>query len=152
MLSSETLPNGRGRTWPSGAELASSLPRSVNAETARSCTHLRRERACVRLVGGGGPTLSTCQSTGVSCIRYVCFVQACLGMKGVGLELSIGERVAFYRRRRGLTQQALSGLVGRTPSWVEKVENGRAPLDRISVVRELARALDVSLHDLLPDD
>jgi transcriptional regulator with XRE-family HTH domain len=73
-------------------------------------------------------------------------------MKGAGLELSIGERVAFYRRRRGLTQVALAGLVGRTLSWVEKVENGRAALDRISVVRDLARALDVSLHDLLPDD
>lgn len=73
-------------------------------------------------------------------------------MKGIGLELSIGERVAYYRRRRGLTQLALAGLVGRTQSWVEKIENGRALLDRISVVRELARALDISLHDLLPDD
>lgn len=73
-------------------------------------------------------------------------------MKGALLELSIGERVAFYRRRRGLTQVALSGLVGRTESWIEKIENGRAPLDRVPVIRDLARALDVSLHDLLPDD
>jgi transcriptional regulator with XRE-family HTH domain len=73
-------------------------------------------------------------------------------MKGADRELSIGERVAFYRRRRGLTQVALAGLVGRTESWVEKIEHGRAALDRISVVRELAGALDVSLHDLLPDD
>jgi transcriptional regulator with XRE-family HTH domain len=73
-------------------------------------------------------------------------------MKGAGLELSIGERVAYYRRRRGLTQFALGGLIGRTASWVEKVEHGRVPLDRISVVRHLAVALDVSLHDLLPDD
>ena len=73
-------------------------------------------------------------------------------MKGSDLELTIGERVAFYRRRRGLTQVALAGLVNRTTSWIEKVENGRVPLDRISVVRDLARALDISLHDLLPDD
>jgi transcriptional regulator with XRE-family HTH domain len=65
---------------------------------------------------------------------------------------SAGERVAFYRRRRGMTQQTLAGLVGRTPSWVEKIENGRAPLDRISVVRDLARALGVSFHDLVPDE
>jgi transcriptional regulator with XRE-family HTH domain len=76
----------------------------------------------------------------------------CGYMKGIGRDLSIGDRVAYYRRRRGLTQVALAGLVARTPSWVEKVENGRAPLDRISVVRELASALDVSLHDFLPDD
>lgn len=73
-------------------------------------------------------------------------------MKGSGLELTIGERVAYYRRRRGLTQDTLGGLVGRTQSWVEKIESGRAPLDRISVIRRLAHALDVSLHDLLPDD
>lgn len=68
-----------------------------------------------------------------------------------GTEVTPGERVAFYRRRRGLTQLTLAGLVGRTPSWVEKIENGRAPLDRISVVRDLARALDVGFHDLVPD-
>jgi transcriptional regulator with XRE-family HTH domain len=67
-------------------------------------------------------------------------------------DVSTGELVAFYRRRRGLTQQTLAGLVGRTPSWVEKIENGRAPLDRISVVRDLARALGVSFRDLVPED
>lgn len=67
-------------------------------------------------------------------------------------DLSVGERVAYYRRRRGLTQVTLSGLVGRTSSWLEKVESGRAQLDRISVLRELASALGVSLHDLLPSE
>jgi transcriptional regulator with XRE-family HTH domain len=67
-------------------------------------------------------------------------------------ELSVGERVAYYRRRRGLSQVALAELVGRTESWIEKIEHGRAALDRISVVRELARVLDVSLQELLPDD
>lgn len=66
--------------------------------------------------------------------------------------MAIGERVAHYRRRRGLTQVALAGLVGRTASWMEKVESGRAQLDRVSVLQELANALGVSLHDLLPDD
>jgi transcriptional regulator with XRE-family HTH domain len=51
-----------------------------------------------------------------------------------------------------MTQQTLAGLVGRTSSWVEKIENGRAPLDRISVVRDLARVLQVSFHDLVPDE
>jgi transcriptional regulator with XRE-family HTH domain len=73
-------------------------------------------------------------------------------MRGAGLDLTIGERVAFYRRRRGISQVTLAGLVGRTESWVEKIEGGRAALDRISVVRQLAIALDVSITDLLPDD
>lgn len=66
--------------------------------------------------------------------------------------MTIGERVAYYRRRRGLSQVALAQLVGRTESWAEKIETGRAALDRISVVSQLAKVLDVSLHDLLPDD
>jgi transcriptional regulator with XRE-family HTH domain len=73
-------------------------------------------------------------------------------MKGAANQLTIGERVARYRRRRGLSQVTLAELVGRTESWLEKVENGRAALDRVSVIGELAKALDVSLHDLLPDD
>jgi transcriptional regulator with XRE-family HTH domain len=73
-------------------------------------------------------------------------------VKGVSNSLTIGERVAYYRRRRGLSQVTLSELVGRTESWLEKVENGRAALDRVSLIVQLANALDVSLHDLLPDD
>lgn len=73
-------------------------------------------------------------------------------MKGLSNVMNVGERVAYYRRRRGLSQVTLAELVGRTESWVEKIENGRAALDRVSVISQLARALDVSLHDLLPDD
>lgn len=73
-------------------------------------------------------------------------------MRGGERELSMGERVAYHRRRRGLSQVALAGLVGRTESWIEKIEHGRAALDRISVARQLARALDISLRELMPDD
>lgn len=33
-------------------------------------------------------------------------------MRGAGDHLSIGERVAFYRSRRGMTQAVLAGLTG----------------------------------------
>jgi transcriptional regulator with XRE-family HTH domain len=72
-------------------------------------------------------------------------------MTGAGPERSIGQLVAQCRRRRGLTQEVFAGLIGKTASWVEKIENGRAPLDRISVVREIARALDVPFSALVPD-
>ncbi|WP_330232794.1 helix-turn-helix domain-containing protein [Nocardia sp. NBC_00508] len=64
-------------------------------------------------------------------------------------DLTIGERVAWYRRRRGMSQEVLAGLVGRTEDWISKVENNRIPLDRLSVIRLLADALDVSLGDLI---
>jgi transcriptional regulator with XRE-family HTH domain len=63
--------------------------------------------------------------------------------------LSLGERIAWYRRRRGMSQEVLAGLVGRTTDWLSKIENGRIELDRLSVIKALADALDVQLADLI---
>jgi hypothetical protein len=64
--------------------------------------------------------------------------------------MTIGERVAFYQRRRGLTQTVLAGLVGRTEDWLRKVEHNVLPLDRLSVLSRRAFALDVSLGTAAP--
>jgi transcriptional regulator with XRE-family HTH domain len=69
-------------------------------------------------------------------------------MHGLGTDLTIGERVAWYRRRRGLSQQVLANLVDRTEDWLNKVENNRIQLDRLSVITALARELDITLGDL----
>lgn len=74
------------------------------------------------------------------------------GMRGATNHLTPGERVAYYRKRRGMTQETLAGLVGRTVSWVEKIESGRAALDRVSTLAQVAKVLDLSVYDLLPDD
>lgn len=63
--------------------------------------------------------------------------------------LTIGERIAWKRRRRGMSQGVLAGLVGRTEDWLSKVENNKIHLDRLSVLRAVADALDVSVGDLL---
>ena len=60
----------------------------------------------------------------------------------------IGERVRAYRRRRGLSQAALAGLVGRSKSWLSQVERGVRSVDRLSVVAEMARVLNVDVQDL----
>lgn len=70
-------------------------------------------------------------------------------MRGAGDQLSIGERVAFYRRRRGLSQAVLANLVGRTEDWLSKIERGERDIRRLDVLAELARALRVTLGDLL---
>lgn len=72
-------------------------------------------------------------------------------MRGMTNSLTIGERVAWYRRRRGLSQEVLAGLVGRTADWLGKIENNRIELDRLSVIKALADVLDVSLGDLLAE-
>jgi len=65
--------------------------------------------------------------------------------------LTIGERVAWYRRRRGMSQEVLAGLVDRTTDWLSKAENNRIELDRLSVIKALADALDVALADLVAE-
>jgi transcriptional regulator with XRE-family HTH domain len=70
-------------------------------------------------------------------------------MRGASDHLSIGERVAFYRARRGLTQAVLANLVGRSEDWLSKIERGEREVRRLDVLTELAAALRVELADLL---
>ncbi|WP_449488813.1 helix-turn-helix domain-containing protein [Streptomyces canus] len=50
-------------------------------------------------------------------------------MRGMTTNLTIGERVAWYRRRRGMSQEVLAGLVGRTVDWLSRAENNRMELE-----------------------
>lgn len=70
-------------------------------------------------------------------------------MRGAGDALSVGERIAFYRRRRGMTQRVLAHLVGRSEDWLSKVERNERDLRRLDVLSEVAAALRVSVGDLL---
>jgi transcriptional regulator with XRE-family HTH domain len=70
-------------------------------------------------------------------------------MRGAGDPLTVGERIAFYRRRRGLAQATLAGLVGRGEDWLSKIERGERDIRRLDMLVEVARALRVTLGDLL---
>jgi transcriptional regulator with XRE-family HTH domain len=70
-------------------------------------------------------------------------------VRGAGDQLSVGQRIAFYRGRRGLTQATLGALVGRSEEWVSSIERGRRQVRRLDVLTDVARALRVSLPDLL---
>jgi transcriptional regulator with XRE-family HTH domain len=60
----------------------------------------------------------------------------------------IGERIAAYRRRRGLSQAVLAGLIGRSESWLSQVERGIRSVDRLSVLLDMARVLHVEVEAL----
>src|SRR5215472_6112339 len=62
--------------------------------------------------------------------------------------LGLGARIAAYRRRRGLSQAALAGLVGRSESWLSQVERGVRSVDRLSVLLDMARVLHVEVEAL----
>src|SRR3712207_4059762 len=70
-------------------------------------------------------------------------------MRGAGDHYSVGDRIAFYRRRRGLTQRVLANLVGRSEDWLSKIERNERDVRRLDVINEVARALRVSVGDLL---
>src|SRR3954466_13622360 len=65
------------------------------------------------------------------------------------VEDGIGRRIATYRRRRGLSQAALAGLIGRSESWLSQVERGVRSVDRMSVLLDLARVLHVEVQALV---
>ncbi|WP_405909276.1 helix-turn-helix transcriptional regulator [Streptomyces sp. NBC_00828] len=66
----------------------------------------------------------------------------------MGADLSTGQRVARARRRIGWDQAQLAAAVDRSVSWVSKIETGRLPLDRMSVVGQLAEVLGVEVIEL----
>jgi transcriptional regulator with XRE-family HTH domain len=70
-------------------------------------------------------------------------------MRGFGDQLTIGERIAHYRTRRGMTQSVLAHLVGRSEDWLSKIERGEREIRRVDILAELAHALRVTLGDLL---
>jgi hypothetical protein len=63
---------------------------------------------------------------------------------------TLGERVVYHRKRRGLSQVELGRLIGRSESWVSQVERGARKVDRMSVLELLADTLNVPVAELSP--
>ena len=63
-----------------------------------------------------------------------------------------GQRIARARRRRGLSQAALAGLVGRSESWLSQVERGLREVDSHTVLNALAEILRVDVAELTGDE
>jgi transcriptional regulator with XRE-family HTH domain len=59
-----------------------------------------------------------------------------------------GQRVGRARRRRGLSQAALAGLVGRSESWLSQVERGKRRIDSHAVLKRMAEVLRVDVAEL----
>ncbi len=59
-----------------------------------------------------------------------------------------GQRIAQARRRRGLSQTVLAGLVGRSESWLSQVERGKRGVDSHSVLVRLAEVLRVDIEEI----
>ena len=60
----------------------------------------------------------------------------------------IGHRVAYWRTRRGLARQQFADLVGRSVSWVDKIESGERALLRLPLLEQVAEVLHVAVATL----
>ncbi len=69
-----------------------------------------------------------------------------------GDRVPIGRRVAYLRVRRRLSQQSLADRLGKSKSWVDKIERGVRSLERVSTIREIATVLRVDAAALLGRD
>ena len=66
-----------------------------------------------------------------------------------GLDLAMfGQRLKHSRRAKGLTLADLGARVGRTPSVLSLIENGRRE-PKLSLIEQLATALSVPVTELL---
>jgi transcriptional regulator with XRE-family HTH domain len=64
----------------------------------------------------------------------------------------MGRRVAYWRNRRRMSQQLFADGLGKSKSWVDKVERGVRRLDRFSVIYEIADVLQLDVQVLLGKD
>ncbi|WDZ85757.1 helix-turn-helix domain-containing protein [Micromonospora cathayae] len=69
-----------------------------------------------------------------------------------GTDLPIGRRVAYWRGRRKLSQQMFADRLGKSKSWVDKVERGVRKLDKLSTLQEIATVLRIDPAVLLGRD
>jgi transcriptional regulator with XRE-family HTH domain len=64
-------------------------------------------------------------------------------------DLPIGRRIAYWRVRRKMSQQVFADRMGKSATWVDKVERGIRRIDKFSVVYEIADVLQVDVELLL---
>jgi transcriptional regulator with XRE-family HTH domain len=67
-------------------------------------------------------------------------------------DLELGARIAYWRERRGITQRLLADRIGRSKSWIEKVEAGARSANRLPVLLTLCKELRVDLPVLIGHD
>jgi len=62
---------------------------------------------------------------------------------------TIGKNVKRYRHEKGLSQDKLSKLADLSLNTVVKIELGESPNPTIETIQKIAKALEVSVDDLL---
>lgn len=62
----------------------------------------------------------------------------------------VGNKIRYFRNKKGITQKALAKLIGKTESSIQKYECGSTEVP-FSVLEKIADALDIEILFLLDD-
>ena len=57
--------------------------------------------------------------------------------------LTVGQRIRFFRERRGMSREVLGGLVGKNGRWVKAIERGEIDQPKLPMLISLAEALRI---------
>ncbi len=66
--------------------------------------------------------------------------------------IAIGQRVRYWRMRRQLDRKQFADLVGRSTSWLDKIEKGERALLRLPMLERVAEALSIEPDILLDSE
>lgn len=64
----------------------------------------------------------------------------------------IGARVRYWRERRKLGRKQFADMVGRSTSWLDKIESGERDLARVPVIERVAEVLGIDPAVLIDDN
>lgn len=56
---------------------------------------------------------------------------------------AVGQRVRYWRQRRNLDRKQLADMVGRSTSWLDKIEKGERSLLRLPTLERVAEVLSI---------
>lgn len=65
--------------------------------------------------------------------------------------MSLGERIAFIRRNKGVSQVFIAGKLGKTPAWLSNIEKGRRDIGAAEL-NQVAEVLGVEIGDFFKDE
>lgn len=60
----------------------------------------------------------------------------------------VGQRIAYYRKQKGLNQSQLANLLDKDRQVIQRLETGKVN-PTVKTLHELAEVLDIELTDLL---
>jgi len=71
-----------------------------------------------------------------------------IGMKETEIRKILSDRVAFFRKQKGFTQESLAAQIGKSEDTISNIERARNAVS-FEIIVMIAEALEISIDDLM---